>query len=65
MTDKIVLARTIRVGAERLRQIAASEAEAKRAAEMLRLAVEMDEHAAELERAVADATLEPTGNAAA
>ena len=65
MTDKVIAARNIRIGAERLRQIAASETDAQRAAEMLRIAGEMDEHAADLERAVADATLDPSGNAAA
>jgi hypothetical protein len=55
MTEEIASARTIRVGAERLRLLAVSEADAERAAEMLRIAQEMDEHAAELERAIADA----------
>jgi hypothetical protein len=52
VTEKIVAARKIRIGAERLRQIAASEADGERAAEMIRIAQEMDEHAAELERSV-------------
>lgn len=52
MTEKIVAARKIRIGAERLRKIAASEADAERVAEMTRIAQEMDKHAAELERSV-------------
>ena len=55
MTEKIEAARIIRVGAERLRQIAAAHTDAQHAAEILRIAAEMDEHAAELERPVADA----------
>ena len=55
MTDKVVAARDIRLGAARLRQIAASETDAKRAADMRRIATEMDETAAELERSAAGA----------
>jgi hypothetical protein len=52
MIEKMVSARQIRVGAERLRKIAASESDAERAAELNRMAQEMDEHAAEIERAI-------------
>ena len=53
MTEKLATARRIRVGAERLRKLASSEADAKNVAEMIRIAREMDEHAAELERSIA------------
>lgn len=65
MTDKTETARIIRVGAERLRRIAAEKADAQQAAEMLRVAVEMDEHAAELERTIADTLPSSAGGAAA
>lgn len=54
MKDKVEVSRDMRVGAERLRQIAVNETDAQRAVEMIRIAKEMDEHAAELERALAD-----------
>jgi hypothetical protein len=53
MKNKIEVARDMRVGAERLRQIAVNETDSERAAEMIRIAKEMDEHAAELERSLA------------
>jgi hypothetical protein len=53
MSDKIELARTMRVGAEALRKIAIREIEPSLVTELLRLAREMDEHAAEMERSVA------------
>lgn len=52
MMDRLDSARTIRTGAERLRQLAETEASSDVASEMLRLAVEMDENAAELESCV-------------
>ena len=52
MIDTIEAALRIRIGAERLRKIAASEADAELIAEMIRMAQEMDEHSAELERSV-------------
>lgn len=54
MKEKLVAARDIRVGAERLRQLAANETDPERAAEMRRIAHEMDDHAAELEHAIAN-----------
>lgn len=59
MTEKIEVAMTIRAGAERLRRIAADEANPERAREMLRHAAEMDEHATEIERAFAKTPPEP------
>jgi hypothetical protein len=50
MSKGIEVARGMRIGAERLRQLAVSETDRDRAREMLRIAAEMDEHAAELER---------------
>ena len=60
--DKLGTARDIREGAERLRKLAADEADAERAAEMLQIAKEMDEHAAELERSTTNRR--PTANGA-
>jgi hypothetical protein len=57
MNNKIIAARNIRIGAESLRQLATTEADAARAAEMLRIAREMDEHAAALEVSVANAAV--------
>lgn len=63
MTDKIETARTIRIGAEALRKIAARETDAEQVAELVRIADEMDEHAAELERSCLDQ--QPGGTAGA
>jgi len=52
MTEKIEVARKIRIGADRLRKIAGCAADAEYAAKMTRIAQEMDEHATELERSV-------------
>jgi len=52
MIDPIEAARQIRIGAERLRKIAANEADSELVPEMTRMALEMDEHAAEIERSV-------------
>ncbi|HEX3973386.1 MAG TPA: hypothetical protein VHX19_18790 [Stellaceae bacterium] len=63
MSDTIIAARDIRVGAERLREMAATEADAELVAEMLRLAGEMDEHAAALEASIADGVVRKTSGA--
>jgi hypothetical protein len=65
MSDTIMAARDIRVGAERLRQLAATETDAKRAADMLRIAGEMDEHAAELEASIVDGAVRKPSRASA
>lgn len=51
--ERLDSARIIRLGAERLRQLAENQASPDAAREMLGLAVEMDENAAELESFVA------------
>lgn len=50
MTERIEAARSIRIGAERLRQLASAEANQELASQMVEIAAEMDHHAAELER---------------
>ena len=57
MMDKLETARSIRTGAERLRQLATSETNPELANEMRRIAAEMDENAATLERSIADSPL--------
>ncbi len=54
MSDRLETARSIRIGAERLRQIARHETNSVLASEMRRIADEMDENAAHLERAYAN-----------
>ncbi|HXR87338.1 MAG TPA: hypothetical protein VN728_10220 [Stellaceae bacterium] len=59
MKERWETARSIRIGSERLRQIAAEETNAKLAADMLETAAEMDQHAAEIERSLAKASVWP------
>jgi hypothetical protein len=49
MSEKSEMARTIRIGADALRKIATRETDPESAAELIRVATEMEEHAAELE----------------
>ena len=42
----------MRVGAERLRKLAAEEKNSKLAVDMVKIAAEMDQHAAEIERSL-------------
>ena len=52
--QRLDAARIIRMGAERLRQIAADDTNQELARQMRQMAAEMDENAAHLERSVAD-----------
>jgi len=52
MRERLETARLMRVGAERLRKLAGDETDPKMAADMLDIAVEMDQHAAEIERSL-------------
>jgi hypothetical protein len=54
MAERLGKARIIRIGAERLRRLAANESSPEAAREMLRIAGEMDEYAAELEQSFAN-----------
>jgi TorA maturation chaperone TorD len=50
MTETIEKPSTLRIGAETLRKIATRETDPKMAAEVIRVAEKMDQHAAEFER---------------
>ncbi|HEY3916269.1 MAG TPA: hypothetical protein VGL83_00675 [Stellaceae bacterium] len=63
MTEKIETARTIRLSVESLRTIAMREPDPKLAAELMRIAAEMDEHAAELERSFVNQHSNPPSGA--
>ena len=59
MDRRLETARAIRLGAENLRKVVAEEAEpAIAAAELLEMAQQMDDHAAEIEQSVRN---DPTG----
>jgi len=53
MTERLKRAQVIRLGAERLRQMAAAETDRDHASEMIEIAAEMEENAARLERSFA------------
>jgi hypothetical protein len=63
MSERAETARTIRDGAAALRRIAARETDPKSAARLIRVAKEMDEHAAELEGSAVTPP-SPSGDAA-
>jgi hypothetical protein len=54
VTEKNEAARAIRIGAERLREVATREPDPDFVADLIRVAQEMDEHAAEIERSIAN-----------
>lgn len=61
MTEKIEALRTMRTGAEALRKVAAAETDPNLIAKLIRVAAEMDEHAAELEHSLVKQQPSPTG----
>jgi hypothetical protein len=65
MSDKREMARTIRVGAAALRKIATRETDPTSAAELIRVASEMEEHAAELEASALTEQRDPSSGTAA